>query len=407
MNIYIFNETRRGAVFGVGTYIRELITALKNTNIHICVVNLLSDKPQIVMECSDGIDYWYFPEPIQEIRTLSPYEQRNLYFHNVVYLLQLYIRDKTNLVFHLNFPQCEQFIDELRNVFNCKIIAVVHFLYWGLTIFDNLSRLHNILENEFVEEPDKEIKRIFEEEKAYYLKADCCICLSQYMYKVMCQEYKLDAKKISVVGNGLGDGFCNLSDSKQIRKKWNIQENEKIILFVGRLDEVKGVRYLIKAFREVVKDYSNVRLIIAGSGEYDDCFLEAREACTKITFTGLLEKESLYEMYQIADIGVIPSLFEPFGYVAVEMMMYALPLITTATSGVDEVVDDTCGFKVPLIKTNKKVEIDPLLLAEKIMYLLQHSDVAHEMGQNGRKRYLAKYSSETFCQNMVQLYSSL
>ena len=50
MNLYIFNQTRRGAVFGVGTYIHELVTALKGRDINICVVNLISEKPQIQTE---------------------------------------------------------------------------------------------------------------------------------------------------------------------------------------------------------------------------------------------------------------------------------------------------------------------------------------------------------------------
>ncbi|MDR2774162.1 MAG: glycosyltransferase [Tannerella sp.] len=61
----------------------------------------------------------------------------------------------------------------------------------------------------------------------------------------------------------------------------------------------------------------------------------------------------------MADVGVVPSLFEPFGYVAVEMMMHRLPVVVTATSGMNEVMDDTCGLKVPelsMLFIMKKVE---------------------------------------------------
>ena len=69
MNLYIFNETRRGAIFGIGTYIRELVIALKDSDIHISIINLMSDKPQIQIDNIDGINYWYFPNPILELRT--------------------------------------------------------------------------------------------------------------------------------------------------------------------------------------------------------------------------------------------------------------------------------------------------------------------------------------------------
>lgn len=67
----------------------------------------------------------------------------------------------------------------------------------------------------------------------------------------------------------------------------------------------------------------------------------------------------------MANVGVVPSLFEPFGYVPVEMMMHGLPVVATATSGLDEVVDDSCGLKVPLAVSADQVEIDADRLAER------------------------------------------
>ena len=70
---------------------------------------------------------------------------------------------------------------------------------------------------------------------------------------------------------------------------------------------------LIKAFHLVLEAYPNSRLLIAGNGDYTRAFQEAKNIYTKITFTGLLKKEELFEIYQLADAGVVPSLFEPFG----------------------------------------------------------------------------------------------
>ena len=407
MNIYVFNETRRGAVFGIGTYVRELVSALENSGIHLCVVNLLSDKPQITMEKSGNVRYWYFPEPIPDVRVAEPFEQRRMYFRNVVYLLQFYIQDRTDLLFHLNFPQCEGLVDGLKEAFDCKIVSVVHFSQWGFSVFDNLPRLRSILNGEKTDSSDKEVKKIFEEDRAYYSKVDHCICLSEYMREILCREYELDASCISVVPNGLSDVPDVVADIDSLREKWNIRAGEKVVLFAGRLDEVKGIVYLIQAFQIVLATCPEARLIIAGSGNYDICLREAKTICTKVTFTGLLEKEDLYELYRMAAVGVVPSLFEPFGYVAVEMMIHAVPLVATATSGLDEVVDLACGLKVPLMRLPDRVEIDISLLAQKIVYLLQHPEEAKMLGQNGRKRYLANYSSEIFGQNMFHLYQSL
>lgn len=114
-----------------------------------------------------------------------------------------------------------------------------------------------------------------------------------------------------------------------------------------------------------MEKYPKARLIIAGSGDYDIYLQEAKRVCSKISFTGLLTKNDLYELYRIAEIGVVPSLFEPFGYVAVEMMIHALPLVVTSTSGLNEVVDHTCGLKISLMELPDRLEIDASFLAQK------------------------------------------
>lgn len=405
MNLYIFSDTCVGSVYGVGTYVRELIVALKDSDMNICVINIMSDKPQIQIEEIDGIYHWHLPKPILEQRTTIEKEYVELYFHNVMYLLQLHIKDKKDLIFHFNFTQYGSVVDNLKKTFDCRIVAVVHFSDWGSIIFDNLQRLRNILNEEKSDSLEKDLKKTFEIEKLYYSKVDHIICLSSYMSEILCRDYELDATKISVIPNGLLDVADMSADSNFLRKKWNIQSGEKIILFAGRVDKTKGISYLIKAFHEVLNIDSNSRLMIAGSGDYDKFFQEARDICTKITFTGLLEKKELYELYQIADVGVVPSLFETFGYVAVEMMMHELPIVATATSGLNEVVDESCGLKIPIHILPEIVEIDTSVLAEKIVFLLQNPIEAKQLGKNGRKRYVEKYSSCVFGGNMKTFYS--
>ena len=416
MNLYVFNQTRRGASYGVGTYIQELTDALKNSGINICVVNLASDKPQIQAEEIDGIKHWYFPLVVADNRTSSNEKQWELYFHNVVYLLRLHIKDKNNLIFHLNYYQSGKLAEELKNAFACKVISVAHFSEWGFSVYDNPERLRRILKEENTDDVGEKVKKSFEEEKLYYSNSDHIICLSNYMQDILCVDYGIESGKISVISNGLLDVFdknktdkicVNLPYPRHLRSKWNIPPQEKIILFAGRIDEVKGLSYLIKAFREVLQQFQNCRLIIAGSGDYDKYLPETKDICTKISFTGLLEKKDLFELYQLADIGVIPSLFEPFGLVAVEMMMHELPIVATTTSGLNEVIDESGGIKVQIKVLPDSVEIDTSLLAQKIIYLLQNPSVAKQFGENGRKRYLEKYSSKVFCDNMLRFYKSI
>ena len=169
----------------------------------------------------------------------------------------------------------------------------------------------------------------------------------------------------------------------------------------------QGNSFLDSSLQLILQESPNCRLWIVGDGDYQNSFSEANPIFSKITFTGFVDQTSLFELYRLADVGVVPSLFEPFGYVPVEMMMHELPIVATATSGLNEVVDESCGLKVPLIVSPDSVEIDTSLLAQKIVYLLQNPKEAKRLGKNGRKRYLEKYSSEVFGKNMIAFYKSL
>ncbi len=92
MNLYVFNKMRCcSAVCGVGSYIRELTAILKESDINTCVVNLFSEKIQIQAEEINSIKHWYFPTPIEKFLTIYNWKSkmRELYLHNVVYLLHI------------------------------------------------------------------------------------------------------------------------------------------------------------------------------------------------------------------------------------------------------------------------------------------------------------------------------
>lgn len=407
INLYIFNNPCFGVTYGIGTYINELTRSLEKSNINICVVNIISNKQQVLIEETDGICYWHFPEPILTQWTTNDKEYIELYYHNLVYLLRLHIKETKKLIFHFNFPQYGNFVEKLRDAFECKIISVVHFSDWSTVVFDNLKYLRYILKNKRKDKQGEELKEIIKKEKLYYSTVDHIISLSDYMQEVLYKDYELDISKITVIPNGLTNMAEKTTNKEHLRKKWHLSLEEKIILFAGRIDEIKGVRFLIKAFFKILKIEPDCRLIIAGSGNYDLLFQESKAICAKITFTGLLEKNELYEFYQMADIGVIPSLFEPFGYVAVEMMMHKLPIVATATSGLNEVVDESCGLKIPIYASLNNVKLDTTLLAQKIVFLLQNPIAAKLLGQNGYKRYLEKYSSFVYRKKMIMFYNSL
>lgn len=407
MNVYIFNENTRSSVFGVGTYIRELTNTLKESHIHIVVIHMRSGKEYIFMTEEDSIHHWYFPAP-QVVNVSMDYEkQQECYYRNIVYLLKLHITDTRQLVFHLNSNRCKGLAISLKQTFDCHVFTVVHYSDWAIQLSGNLNRLKTILANIQPDEQDREIRRHIENDQLLYNTVDNVVCLSEYMQCVLKNEYRLNPIKISIIPNGLNDA-PKITNSKSIRRRWLLSNREKIILFVGRLDDLKGIGYLIMAFRKVLLHHPESRLLIAGDGTYSTYMKISQDIFAKITYCGLFDKEKLFELYKIADIGVLPSFTEQCSYVAIEMMMHSLPMVTTAAPGLAEMTEDRISsLQIPIIEHPDRMEIDIDLLAEKILYLLEHPAEAKRLGKNARKRYEERYSGEVFRKNMIQFYESL
>jgi glycosyltransferase len=406
MNLYIFNETRLGAVYGVGTYIRELTAALKNSEINVCVVNLTSETPQIQRTEIDGIKHWNFPLPVQW--TKSNEEHWDLYHRNVVYLLQLHIKDKKNLIFHLNYNQKGRFAEELKKTFDCRIVLTIHYLDWCFKLSGNLTRFRQLLETQQTVQGDTNIellKEAFQKERETFKAVDHIICLSEKTRQILQDDYKIRPDKITVIYNGLTDN-SPIVEKSVFRQKYHIPD-VPIIIFAGRLDSIKGLKYALRAFKTVLNTHPDCHFIIAGDGSFDLHMIECEDIWMNVTWTGLINREKLYELYATADMGVIPSFHEQCSYVAIEMMMHGLPIIGSTSTGLCEMIaNNITGLHIPVIEYTDKTEIDSSLLAEKILYLLQHPTEAKQMGQNGRKRYLCNYSSKIFRENMLNVYKS-
>lgn len=405
MNLYIFDEAGPGAVYGIGVYIRELVATLKYTNINICVVNLNSDQPQIKYERIDGILHLYIPSPIQWEEDL--YAQWSLYHRNVVYLLQLHITDKKDLIFHLNYNPKIELVEELKKAFDCKIILTVHYFDWCFRLLGNLSKLKRILETQYtvLGNKSKRIIETFQKEKDTFLIVDHIICLSNYTRHILQNDYKINPDKIVIIYNGLTD--TNIFVEKNVlRRKFHIPYDIPVILFVGRLNQIKGLKYALKAFQVLLKKYPDSRFIIIGNGDFDYHMKECEDIWMNITWTGLISKEKIYELYTIANIGIIPSFSEQCSYVAIEMMMHGLPIIGSSSCLGEMIENNITGLHVPVMEFNDRTEIDSSLLAEKILYLLEHPIEATQMGDSGRRRYLDLYSSNVFRENMLKMYES-
>lgn len=168
------------------------------------------------------------------------------------------------------------------------------------------------------------------------------ICCSQAMATEVESVLRVPADKIRVIPNGVDPARLACSDSPAelaaFRRRW-ARSDERIVLFVGRLVREKGVEVLIDAMPEVLSAYPRAKLVVAGGGPWDHLATRARQRGVggKIQFAGFVS-EDLPRLYAVADVAVFPSLYEPFGIVALEAMAAGVPAVTSDIGGFHEVV---------------------------------------------------------------------
>ncbi len=165
---------------------------------------------------------------------------------------------------------------------------------------------------------------------------------SNYMKRELQRLFGLPFEKINVIPNGINlTNFNGIERDYDFRRKYAM-DNEKIILYIGRLVYEKGVQNLISAMPKIINGYNDTKLIIGGKGGMYDELREQAKALgieNKVYFTGYLTSKEVQKMYKCADIAVFPSTYEPFGIVALEAMLAGVPTVVSDIGGLNEIVD--------------------------------------------------------------------
>ncbi len=180
----------------------------------------------------------------------------------------------------------------------------------------------------------------------------------------------------------------NYGEIEKIKKNLGL-ENKKIILFVGRLVQYKGVEYLLKSFKEIEKNFNDVVLLIIGDGPLRNHLenIVKNENIKNVQFLGKVKELKYY--YALCDIFVLPSITrqEAFGLVLIEAMYFGKPCITTnIESGMKYVVD--YGNAGILVKEKNTEE-----LKDAIENLIVNENLRKEIGKKAIKRVLEKFTS--------------
>ena len=247
-------------------------------------------------------------------------------------------------------------------------------------------------------------KMIHETEAWLTYEAWKVICCSDYMVQHVKWAFGLPDNKLVMVPNGVNPRVyetISSQSSESLRREFALPE-EKLILFVGRLVYEKGAHVLINAIPKVLEKV-NAKFVIVGSGYMRDQLYNIVKSMGlehKVLFTGFLEEEKLLRLQTCADVSVVPSLFEPFGIVALEAMAARSPVVVSDTGGLSEIVEhDSTGVKVYPNNTES--------LAWGIIRVLSDDKFRNQISHNGYEKIKRKYDWGKIALETREIYESV
>src|SRR4051812_8188236 len=172
-------------------------------------------------------------------------------------------------------------------------------------------------------------------------RAERVVTCSAYMREHVADIYGLEESRITVIPNGIDPSELTPVDDLDALRSRFADPDERLVLLVGRLVYEKGFQLALEALPGLIERVGNVRYIVAGSGTAEE---ELREQAGELgldehgTFLGWIGDDVLHSLYRIADLTVVPSIYEPFGLVALEAMASGCPCLVADTGGLREVV---------------------------------------------------------------------
>lgn len=213
------------------------------------------------------------------------------------------------------------------------------------------------------------------------------ITCSQYMRRQVSEIFALPDEKVDVIPNGVAvEDLALPPEEVAAFRRRTTPDGRPLLLFAGRLEYEKGVQTVLRAIERVEDAVGPVQVLVAGVGTYSSelrQLVDELDLTDRVAFTGFLADHELRLHYAAADVALAPSIYEPFGLVAVEAMACGTPVVVGDTGGLREIVADGHGLAF--------TPQDEVQLAQRLVALLTDPELAADLVARGRRRIAARY----------------
>ena len=272
----------------------------------------------------------------------------------------------------------------LKNSYNIPLVSTIHATENGRNsgIHDDTQRYIN----------DSEWLLTYESTEV--------IVNSDFMKNDLQRIFGLPYDKINVIPNGINlTSFSGIDRDYDFRRQYAM-DNEKIILYVGRLVYEKGIQNLIAAMPKILAGYNDAKLVIAGKGGMIDELRQEAENLglgQKVYFAGYVNGKDVARLYKAADIAVFPSTYEPFGIVALEAILSERPVVVSDIGGLNEIVQHReNGMKCYAGNANS--------IADSILELLYNPELCANITKKAKLKVRNEYNWNKIAQDTHFIY---
>lgn len=219
-------------------------------------------------------------------------------------------------------------------------------------------------------------------------KVDMFIAVSRYMRRELNQTFGINYNKITVIPNGVDTTVFKHQEADDIRRKYML-DNRFVVLFVGRDDPQKGVKYLVNAVKKLASQIPEIMLVMVG---HQDIYNDKHILCLP-----RVGRSELIKLHSLSDVFVLPSVYEPFGIVLLEAMACETPCIGIRTGGMPDIIDHN---RTGLLVEPRSVEG----LSEAIARLYHDPEKRYKMGKKGRERVISCFDWKDISAKTLGVY---
>jgi len=274
------------------------------------------------------------------------------------------------------------------------------------------NRLHTIAGLPLLEKTGVMRKLLNLVEKLTYSCSTLILPNSFKLKRIILTEKFTSASKLKVIGHGSSNGIdtehYNIAhvtekEKEQLRESLNINENDTVFIFIGRIVKDKGINELVAAFNLLTKKHSRCKLLLIGSREnHLDPLLSKTEILIKenicIIPTGV--QKDIRPYVSISHALTFPSYREGFPNVVLQASCMCLPCIVSDINGCNEIIEDQVNGLIIPVKNSEALE-------SAMIYMIENPEKRLDMIKHSRKRILERYKQEFIWDESLKLYRSL